>query len=140
MQELFADLVKDEAVRQLGRVNMRGITQNSHVDKDWRIRTTLEPIINQGRLFVLDGTVQTDLELEIRSFPTGRTKDIVDALASAVDLIPARSQQKLVDDEAQDIVAYLRESGAPFWYIEQRAAELKQEAQQARRARGGLGA
>jgi len=136
MQELFAELVKDEATRRLGTVRMRPINQDTHVDKDWRIRTTLEPVVNQGRLFLLDGNTQIDLENEVRSFPTGKRKDIVDALASAVKLIPARNQEKARDDEVQGVLEYLRETGAPSWYIEQRDQELRQEAKAARRIRG----
>jgi hypothetical protein len=96
----------------------------------------LEPVINQGRLFILEGNAQVDLENEVRSFPTGKRKDIVDALASAVKLVPARNQEKAKDDEVQGVLQYLRETGAPGWYIEQRDKELRQEAKEARRIRG----
>jgi len=141
MQELFADLVKDEARRQLGHVNMRGITQPTNLDKDWRIRNHLEPVINQGRLFLVSGNAQVDLETEIRTFPTGRTKDLVDALASAVSMAPARTSHRAVNQEVEDVLRYLRDTGAPMWYIQQRSEELKQEAKLALRpaewARGG---
>jgi len=124
MQELFAELVRDAATERFAeRVRMTPVWQDTKVDKDWRIRTSLEPILNNGRLFLCGSF--PDLELELRGFPLAATKDLVDALASVVKLIPARPMARQASDQVDATAKYLRDTGAPPWYIEQRVRELR---------------
>jgi hypothetical protein len=121
MQSLFADLVTDAAQKRMKRIAFIPVTQPTRIDKDFRIRTTLEPVIADGRLFTMEK--HSELESEIRSFPTGMTKDLVDCLASAITLVPRRPLPQQQNDEAQHLASYLRNTGAPTWYIEKRIKE-----------------
>ena len=125
MQELYADMVIDKAREKLDQVSIYPVYQPTKVEKTWRIRSVLEPVINEGRLFLLDD--MQDLEAEIRGFPTAEYKDLVDALASAIKLVPRRGKQKQENMEISEQLRYLRETGAPAHYIERRKLELEQE-------------
>lgn len=125
MQSLFADLVTDAAKQRAKRISFTSVTQPTRVDKDFRIRTTLEPVIADGRLFMHKD--QVELEGEIRSFPTGLTKDLVDCLASAITLIPRRPLPVQQSEEAEQLASYLRNTGAPSWYIQKRVNEVLQQ-------------
>jgi predicted phage terminase large subunit-like protein len=125
MQELYADMVIDKAREQFSTVAMYPIYQSTKVEKKWRIRTVLEPVINAGRLFLLGS--MPELETEIRNFPTGDHMDIIDALASAVSLVPKRTAKQQTNDEMKEILHYLRETGASPHQIEQRKRELEFE-------------
>jgi hypothetical protein len=122
MQSLFADLVTDAAKQRYKRIAFIPVTQPTKIDKDFRIRTSLEPVIADGRLFMMES--QSALEAELRSFPTGLTKDLVDCLASAISLVPRRALPQQQNEEAQQLASYLRNTGAPTWYIEKRVEEV----------------
>jgi len=124
MQSLFAELVHDEARRRLGahKNKFLPIDQPTKIDKFFRIRSTLEPVINAGRLFVPDH--MTELLADLRGFPTVQHIDRVDCLASAVALVPRRPLPQRRSDEASALADYLRKTGAPSRYIEQRIEEL----------------
>jgi hypothetical protein len=122
MQSLFADLVTDAAKQRAKRLPFVSVTQPTRIDKDFRIRTTLEPVISDGRLFMLEE--QVELEGELRSFPTGLTKDLVDCLASAITLVPRRPLPVQQSEEAEQLASYLRNTGAPSWYIKKRIDEV----------------
>ncbi len=126
-QTLFAELVQEEAKNKLGRISMRPVAHSVKIAKEWRIRTAIEPVLNQGRLFLEDGPQMMEMEAQLRSFPTGKFVDLVDALASCLSMIPKRRKTLELEEEAQSVLAYLRETGAPSWYIEQRARELRKE-------------
>ena len=126
MQSLFADLVRDKARDRAKRLAIVPVHQSTKVDKDFRIRSALEPVINGGRLLI--HKKQTELESELRGFPTASTKDLVDCLASAVSLVPRRLPKRQQSDEVDTLAQYLRDSGAPAWYIEERVAEVIREA------------
>jgi hypothetical protein len=125
MQELYAEMVIDKAREKLEQISMYPVYQPTKVEKTWRIRNILEPVINEGRLFIPDG--MPDLEAEIHGFPTAQHRDLVDALASAISIAPRRARQKQENDEAVEVLRYLRETGAPVAYIEQRKKELSLE-------------
>ena len=124
MQSLFADLVTDAAKRKSKRIAFIGVNQPTKIDKDFRIRTTLEPVIADGRLLMQEAHIA--LEAELRSFPTGLTKDLVDCLASVISLIPRRPMPVQQNEEAQQLASYLRNSGAPTWYVQKRVKEVLQ--------------
>jgi hypothetical protein len=120
MQSLYGDMVGREARSRQFRVPINEVTQPTNVDKDWRIRTTLQPVIADGRLFVPADCIE--LRQEIINFPMSPTKDIIDALASAVKLLPAVHTRAAIDYELERRLAYLRETGAPPAYIQSVAA------------------
>ncbi len=123
MQSLYVDMVqRDARLANLG-LPLTAVAQPTGVDKDWRIRTALQPVIAGGRLFLLPG--HDELRAEIGGFPSGATKDLVDALASAVALVPPAVARRDADDEAVALARYLRNSGAAPQYIEQRMWDLR---------------
>jgi hypothetical protein len=122
MQSLFADAIRRESRMLQKRIALLPVTQPTGIDKDFRIRAALQPVIAWGRLFIQEH--QTDLLHELTSFPMSATKDLVDALASAIALVPQKPTRRQHDEEIQKLAAYLRNSGAPAAYIEQRISEL----------------
>jgi hypothetical protein len=128
MQSLFADLVTDAAKKRMKRLSFIPVMQPTRIDKDFRIRTVLEPVVADGRLFMMEK--QVELEGEIRSFPTGLTKDLVDCLASAITLVPRRPLPQQQSEEAEQLASYLRNTGAPSWYIQKRVKEVMIDAEQ----------
>ena len=122
MQVLFADAVRTEAKRRMKKINILPIYQPTKVDKDFRIRGDIEPVLNDGRLFIQDKHIE--LEAEIRGFPTGLTKDLVDCLSTCIRMVPKRTKRQSRSAEKEALAQYLRESGAPAWYIQKRMEEL----------------
>lgn len=125
MQSLFADVVAAEARKRLKRIPFVGIYQSTKTDKDFRIRTAIEPVINHGRVFIQDK--QIELESELKGFPTAATKDLVDCLASAISMIPARPSIVQKDEEVEALADYLRRSGMASWMVQQRILEIMEE-------------
>lgn len=117
MQSLFADALNREAKHRARRLPLMPISMPTNVDKDVRIRTALQPILAAGRLFVQPGAREMLAELE--SFPGGATKDLCDALAEATKLLRrvGAAQQAQTDGRAR--LDWLKESGAPAFYIEE---------------------
>lgn len=124
MQSLFADALNREARHRARRLPLMPIAMPTNVDKDVRIRTALQPIAAAGRLFFMSGEIprqwlHRDLAAEYEAFPGGATKDICDALAEATKLLRrvGAAQQATTDGRAR--LAWLKESGAPAFYIEE---------------------
>ena len=122
MQVLFADAVMREARYRGKTLPLTAVVQPTKIDKNWRIRTALQPVIAEGRLFIQP--TQHELKHELTSFPMSPLKDLADALASAVTLVPPRTTRVQQDDERDALADYLRRSGAPPAYIEQRLLEV----------------
>jgi len=124
MQSLFAELVHDEARRRLGphKNKFLAIDQPTKIDKFFRIRSILEPVINEGRLII--HPTMTELQSDLRGFPTIQHVDRVDCLASVIALIPSRPLPQRRSDEAENLAAYLRQTGVPSRLIQQRIEEL----------------
>jgi hypothetical protein len=127
MQSLFADQVYSQAKQtQLKRVVFTPFSQPTNIDKKFRIRTHLEPVINHGRLFIHPSLVELDAGL--RGFPVADDYlDLIDCLASCIGLIPRRSAAITQNEEVQSLAKYLRDTGAPSWYIEARIQEVRAE-------------
>lgn len=123
MQSLFADALLREARFTGKKVPIRAVHQPTRVDKEFRIRSILQPVVADGRLFTQQH--QIDLYSEISSFPTGATCDIVDALASAIALAPPPRTRKQQDGEMDNLASYLRQSGAHPNEIEKRLRALE---------------
>jgi hypothetical protein len=120
MQSLFADAMSLEARHRDKQLPLTAVYQPTKLEKDFRIRTAIQPVIAFGRLFLQ--ATQHELESELKSFPMSPVKDMVDALASAIELVPPRAPQRQTNDEMEAHLAYLRASGAPPEYIEEVAS------------------
>ena len=113
MQSLYADSLLREARQRGKRLPLMPVKATT--DKDSRIRSVIQPVIAEGRLFLQ--STQRELFQELEAFPSGLTKDLVDALASAIALLPARVQPEQKRDERARLVEYLKNTGAPDFYI-----------------------
>ena len=122
MQVLFGDMLAREARAQGRRLPLVPVYQPPQLKKDFRIRTTLQPLLAAGRIIL--GPDQEALRDELLGFPQLPTKDLVDAFASAIALLPARAPKAQRADEAAALASYLRETGAPAGYIAARVAAL----------------
>ena len=123
MQVLFGSLVREEAKIRFGTVKMVPVYQPTNVDKDYRIRTGLEPMILQGRLFLLPES--TEAWIELRGFPTAMTKDIVDAIETCIRMAPKRPINVRSNVEYESYARYLRSTKTPPYIIEQKLAEFR---------------
>jgi len=118
---LFTDAMRAGLFQQR-RLPLIGITQPSNVEKDYRIRTTLQSLIANGRVFLLGNDPgMLELRAEITTFPMNHHKDLVDAFASLCRLMPLRASRSGVDEEQQAYLRYLRESGVPMDVIQEAA-------------------
>ena len=115
MQSLFADCVQRESKMRGLVLPIRPILQPTKVDKIYRIRSALQPVISEGRLFIQED--QHELKQEILTFPMSPTVDIIDALASAVALLPKRNKNFSQIESQDSYEQYLRDTHAPEWYI-----------------------
>lgn len=95
--------------------------QPNTINKIFRIRSILQPVISQGRLFLMDE--MKDLKNQIKNFPMSKLLDLIDALASAVSLLPNRMNLVGDSSEKDSRLQYLRDTGAPMSYIEKVARE-----------------
>lgn len=127
MQEGLQELVDREARYKRKALRMEKIVQPTGIDKTFRIRSVLQPIVAHGRLFILDQHVE--LHRDLTSFPMLMAMDRVDVLAMAIDLLPKRIATAQVQEaqERQALAASLRAQGLPPSYIERRMTELAGE-------------
>jgi hypothetical protein len=121
-QSLFADALKLKARDMQRRLPLVPVMQPTKLDKDFRIRAALQSVIADGRLFMQAG--QHELRDELLTFPMSPTKDLVDALASAVTMAPTRRTGRQRSSERDALARYLRESGVAASLIERRLAEV----------------
>lgn len=122
MQELYAEMLMLEAKRQGISLPMTEVYQPTNIEKTFRIRTTLAPVVGFGRLFVRED--HHELYRELTTFPMCQTFDLVDALASVCAMVPPASRQKQTHHEREAHATYLRGSGYPVHLIESRLNEL----------------
>lgn len=126
MQVLFGGLIRDEARERFGPGNMKfvPIYQPTNVDKNYRIRTGIEPALNMGRIFLRESDV--DARSEFAGFPTAQTKDIIDSIETLVSRVaPKRTESAAASSEEGQYAKYLRESGMPAYLIEQEMARYR---------------
>lgn len=115
-QSLFAGAISYAGKFKGQALTLYPINQPTKITKEFRIRTILQPIISEGRLFVQ--TNMHELRTELQSFPVGMTVDLVDALASACTLVPSRPTQRRADEEVDHLQQYLQDSGLSSEEIE----------------------
>jgi len=91
------------------------------MDKDYRIKSAIRPMMAAGKIFVPEHLVE--LRSEIQSHPTGRTNDLVDAFASGIRMLPPRNLHKSAEgrQDVGELVKYLRSTGLSL-------AEAREEA------------
>lgn len=125
MQELYASALARECRMRGLHIPFAPVWQPSGIEKDFRIRTAIQPVLASGRLVIPAGAAFTELRDELKGFPIAQTKDLVDALASAIRMLPARTAPAQDREEASALAAYLRSTGAPAEYIEERVARAR---------------
>ena len=105
------------------RLPIVGIPVPNNQEKDYRIRTALQPIMSEGRLIV--NASHIELVSEIRNFPRSPLRDLLDCIAGAVKMLPTFRGQSSTRPrhEIAQYIAYLQASGAPPDTI--RAAQAK---------------
>lgn len=117
MQSIFQDAIMRDAKLRGVALPLAKIYQPTNIDKDTRIRNILHPLLHDGRLFIRDDMVE--LKTEMGGFPTTPFKDCVDALACAIKMIPPRPTRAEKRGNIDAHLEYLKQTGAPAWYIEQ---------------------
>lgn len=120
LEDPLIDAAKDRGIENLPLV---AVTPSTKVEKNFRIRSILQRPIGAGRLIIREDLLE--LIDEITSFPMNSLKDLIDALASCVDLIPPPTTEQETFDEAQELARYLRDTGTPPREIEARVAEIR---------------
>lgn len=109
-QALLTDPLYQEAENRGISVPLAPVRVNTKVEKNWRIRSQLQPLIGHGRLVISRELIE--LKAEITQFPMSNMKDMIDALAGACSLVPPPRTKERQSQEAQDLARYLRETGA----------------------------
>jgi hypothetical protein len=125
MQVLFGSLVRDEAKeRFIETPKFIPITQPTKVKKPFRIRTGLEPVIAQHRLFLQSKI--NPLAMEIQGFPTAQTCDLVDCLETIINRVaPKFLAPKQRNVKVEQYAKYLRETNCPPHLLKQKIAEYQ---------------
>ena len=121
-QSLLADPIMTKAEENNIVVPLSPVSVNTRVDKNWRIRTTLQPAIGAGRLMI--GEDHDDLKNELMNFPMSSVRDLVDALAGAVSIVPPPAANQKQQDEVREVASYLRNAGVSPGVIENTVSEL----------------
>ncbi len=119
LQELFQEAVMRDARLRGKRLPLKPIHVSTRVQKPWRIRTILQKLILDGKLFLQPDMVE--LRTEIGNHPLTPICDLVDALASAVKMVPPTVTVTEASSAQKDMLDYLRKSGAPPFVIEEYA-------------------
>lgn len=122
MQSLFADLVAHEAKRQKKTLPLVPVYQPTKVDKEWRVRDAVQPVVGHGRLFLLQS--QVELISEITGFPLGEYRDMIDALASAIAMVPIQAPVVQQSADRDALARYLRRVGKSPSDIDARLAKF----------------
>lgn len=116
MQVLFSDMLSREAFLTGRELPIAPYHQPTNVEKTWRIRSILQPQFRAGKIFYRED--MDDLRAELIGAPLSPMRDLIDALASCVDMLPPPISRREQDTELSDRLSYLRSIGAPPDYIE----------------------
>lgn len=121
-QSLFCGAIETVAKLKRIPITLLPVKQPTAMKKEFRIRTIIQPILAEHRLFI-DPSL-TELKTEMAAFPTGQTVDIVDALASCINMFPplvttARGREEAVTDYEE----FLRDEGLEEEDIQERLIE-----------------
>ena len=125
MQSILSEWINEQKrVRQV-RLPLIPVIPKMNIDKDWAIRTALQPLLANGRLFIQ--RKHFELKSEIQQHPQGALKDLLDALRHAIMLAPKLMPSDSRGGEAQRLRGYLERSNMPDEYIDGRLKELDLE-------------
>lgn len=125
MQSLFADMLRREARMRGGvRIPFLNIYQPTRVEKPFRNRSALQTPINGGQLLMLKGA-QIEARNELETHPMCAQFDLVDSIATSFGLLRRTSKQEAATEQQLQMATYLRKSGAPKWYIDQKLSGTK---------------
>lgn len=113
LANLFLDAVKRESKWRATPLPLVGIAQPATMDKDNRVRSRLQHIVGHGRLFLREPFTPYMQRLveQIEAFPNSPQKDLIDATASLVAMMPARAPRIEQDAERERKLRYLRDRG-----------------------------
>lgn len=114
-QSLFVDgVIMDAFIRQK-EIPIVAVPVSTAISKSFRVRTILQPIVKEGRLFLIKDK-HKELFNQINNAPI--MGDLIDACASACHMIPKQAMEREINQENQELLAYLRNTGAPLDIIE----------------------
>ena len=125
MQSILTEWINAEKRQRGVKIPLIPVAPNAKIDKDWAIRTALQPLIANGRLFIQKK--HFELKSEIMQHPQGRFKDLLDALRNAVALVPRFQTPDRKRFEAEKLRDYLERCNLGKDYIRQRLNELDLE-------------
>jgi hypothetical protein len=120
-QLMFFQTLKKEARDRNIKINLRGIAER--VEKITFIETVLQPVVAQGRLLRPVDAECVDLKSEWQTFPSGSYRDIMDALARSVWLLPSSLPAHLRLMDRMQLKRYLESTGMDKSQIELRLAQ-----------------
>lgn len=115
-QYLLYSHIMDEAIRRGIRLPLVEGRQYTEDAKDARIAETVQPLTAQGRLCVQSHHIH--LRDELADFPRGATKDLLDALAGCLSIMPKPQPVLGAHDEHQAIRDYLARAHVPLHQID----------------------
>lgn len=117
-QLAFAQMVQKEARERGIKLPLRPIQLRQ--DKAFAIETTLQPVASSGRLLRPADNECRELAAEWKGFPDGMYRDLLDALACAIRLLPAVLPAHLRALSEGQLRTYLAQTGMPRDQIEER--------------------
>lgn len=106
---LWLDALARDARRANRHLPIVKVPQPSNIEKDYRIRTILQPLVGNGRLFIARHL--TPLVDQICAFPMSMQKDLIDSCASLCRFIPPRPRAHTESAEREHLARYLRDRG-----------------------------
>lgn len=111
LQKRFAESIEIVSLQRGVTLPLYPVKPPPRQDKGFRIESSIMPYHISGRLFI--PLEQDELRYEMRVFPMGERNDLVDALAYALALVPARHRARVVmeTEEQAGFEQYLLDSG-----------------------------
>ena len=109
-QYLLYSHILDEALRKGLKLPLVEGKQYTEDAKDARIVESIQPLVMQGRLCIQSH--HTMLRDELADYPRGATKDLLDALAGCISVIPKPQPLLGAQDSRQAVLDYLARSHA----------------------------
>ena len=109
-QYLLYSHILDEALRKGLKLPLVEGKQYTEDAKDARIVESIQPLVMQGRLCIQSH--HTMLRDELADYPRGATKDLLDALAGCISIMPKPQPILGAQDSKQAVLDYLTRAHA----------------------------
>lgn len=109
-QYLLYSHILDEALRKGLKLPLVEGKQYTEDAKDARIVESIQPLVMQGRLCIQSHHIM--LRDELADYPRGATKDLLDALAGCVSIMPKPQPLLGAQDSRQAVLDYLTRAHA----------------------------